>query len=103
MGQTVVILQQNVNKSPTCQHTLLSNNILIKHDIDIVALQEPAINSFNNSIASRDWISVYPTTHGTLPDKMCTLTLIHASLNTDSWEQVEFPSGDIIIITIKGP
>jgi hypothetical protein len=103
MGLTVVIWQQNINKLPTCQHTLLSNNILVKHDIDIVALQEPAINPFNNSIASRDWFSVYPTTHRTHPDKTHTLTLICTPLNTDSWEQIKFPSRDIVIITLKGP
>lgn len=97
-----MIWQQNVNKSPTCQHTLLSNNSLAKHNVGIVALQEPSINSFNNSIASRDWISVYPSTHNAHPDKTRTLTLIRSTLNTDAWEQIDCPSGDITIVTFKG-
>ena len=97
-----MIWQQNVNKSPTCQHTLLSNNVLANYNISIVALQEPAINAFNNSIASKDWITLYPTTHSAHPGKTCTLTLIRSTLCTDAWEQINFPSGDVIIVTIKG-
>ena len=104
MGSTehLVIWQQNVNKSPICQHTLLSNNILIKLDIDIVALQELSINDFNNSIASKDWITIYPTTHGAHPNKTRTLTLIRSTISTDMWEQLDFPSGDVTIILLKG-
>jgi hypothetical protein len=100
--ERLVIWQQNVNKSPACQHTLLSNNILVKHDIGIVTLQELLVNSFNNSIASRDWISVYPTTHCAHPGKTRTLTLIRSAYSTDTWEQIDFPSGDVTIIAIKG-
>ena len=99
----LTIWQHNVNRSPTCQHTLLSNRISVKHNINIIALQEPSINGFNNSIASRDWISVYPTTHCAHPGKTRTLTLIRSSLSTDSWEQIDFPSGDVTIISLKGP
>jgi ribonuclease HI len=98
----LVIWQHNVNKSPACQHTLLSNDVLVKHDIGIVALQEPVINFLNNSIASKDWISVYPTTHCAHPGKTRTLTLIRSTYNTDSWEQIDFPSGDVTIIALKG-
>ena len=98
----VIIWQQNVNKSPACQHTLLSNNILVKHDVGIIALQEPAINPFNQSIASKDWITVYPSTHNAHPDKIRTLMLISTAFSTDAWEQIEFPSGDVIVICLKG-
>lgn len=100
--QRLSIWQQNVNKSPISQHTLISNSILIKHNIDILALQEPAVNSFNQSISSKDWISIYPSTHQTHPEKTRTLTLIRASVSTDSWEQLEFPSGDVTAVTIQG-
>lgn len=96
------IWQHNVNRSPICQHTLLSNKILVKHNVDIVALQEPSINGFNNSIASKDWISIYPTTHCAHPGKTRTMTLIRSSHSTDSWEQLDFPSGDVTIISLKG-
>ena len=98
----LTIWQQNINKLPTCQHTLLSNDILITHNIDIIALQEPAVIHFNFSIASKDWISIYPSTHSTLPGKTRMLTLIHAAICTDLWEQIDFPSGDITVVKIKG-
>ena len=98
----LVIWQQNVNRSPACQHTLLSNKILVKHKIGIVALQEPVINPFNNSIASKDWILVYPTPHCTHPVKTRALTLIRSTYSTDTWEQIDFPSGDVVIICLKG-
>jgi hypothetical protein len=62
-SNNLVIWQQNVNKLPACQHTLLSNNILVKHNIGIVVLQELVINNFNSSIASKDWITIYPSMH----------------------------------------
>ena len=74
----------------------------MKQDIDIVALQEPPINAFNNSIASKDWITIYPTTHSAHPDKTRTLTLIRSTVSTDAWEQLDFPSGDVTIILLKG-
>lgn len=100
--ERLVIWQQNVNKLPLCQHTLLSNNILVKHDVSIVTLQEPSINAFNNTIASKDWITVYPSTHCANPGKTRTLTLIRSAIKTDTWKQLNFPSGDVTIISLKG-
>lgn len=100
--QRLSIWQQNINKSPISQHTLISNTILIKHGIDILALQKPAVNAFNQSISSKDCISIYPSTHQSHPDKTRTLILIHASVSTDSWEQLEFPLGDVTAITLQG-
>jgi hypothetical protein len=61
--QILNIWQQNVNKSPTCQHDLISSGKLIEAEINIVALQEPSINYYGKTIASRDWIVIYPMTH----------------------------------------
>src|SRR5260370_7928382 len=84
----VVIWQQNINKSPTCQHTLISNNILVNRNISIIALQEPAINAFNYSIASKHWISVYPSTHNPHPDTTRTLHQISYATPTASTHQI---------------
>ena len=81
---------------------LLSSRILTKHGINIIALQEPVINGFNLSIASKDWILVYPSMHCVHPGKTHTLTLISTAISTDNWEQLDFPSGDVTAITIKG-
>ena len=81
---------------------LLSNSILTKHEINIIAIQEPVMNGFNQSITSKDWILVYPSMHCAHPGKSCTLMLISTTISTDSWEQLDFPSGDVTAIIIKG-
>ena len=98
----ITIWQQNVNKSPTCQHGLLSSDELTNMGIDIVALQEPAINPFNCTIASKEWTPVYPTTHRDAPDKTRAVTLVRAHLSTDAWNQIDFPSGDVTVIQVSG-
>src|SRR5579863_1068743 len=98
----LTIWQQNVNKSPSCQHNLLSNSHLTNAGINIIALQEPAMNAFNRSIASKDWIPVYPSTHATAPDKSRLLLLISMAINTDNWEQLNVPSGDITAAIVRG-
>ena len=62
-SRQIAIWQQNTNKSRACQHDLISSGKLIEKGIDIVALQEPAINTFNKSIVSWDWKVIYPSTH----------------------------------------
>jgi hypothetical protein len=99
---TIAIWQQNVNKSGTCQHDLISSAVLAKQGIDIVALQEPAINSFGSTITSRDWIPIYPSTHGKDPHKTRSLILIRSNILTDQWKQIDFPSGDVTVIKLIG-
>jgi hypothetical protein len=70
------IWQQNVNKSPACQHNLISNTSLVNKEISVIALQEPAINFFNFTTAAKDWSVIYPTTHNNTPDKTRTVILI---------------------------
>jgi len=98
----LLIWQQNVNKSPTCQHDLLSGNKLTKENIDILALQEPAMNSNNLSIAAKDWTSIYPSTHGSSPGNTRSLILIRSQISTDSWTQLNFLLGDVTVIQITG-
>ena len=98
----IAIWQQNINKSPACQHDLISNNALVRMGIDIIALQEPAINAFNQTIASKDWTPVYPTPHGEAPDRTRAITLVRTSISTDSWNQLDFPSSDVTVIQLNG-
>lgn len=67
--RSLAIWQQNLNKSPACQHSLISSGRLAKYNIDIIALQEPSINFLSKTIASRDWIPLYPSTHDKHPEK----------------------------------
>jgi ribonuclease HI/exonuclease III len=96
------IWQQNVNKSPACQHDLISNKALVIKDISIIALQEPAINFLNLTISAKDWTVIYPTTHSTSPDKTRTVLMVRAALVSDSWTQLDFPSGDVTAMQLKG-
>ena len=100
--QNIKIWQQNVNKSRACQHNLLSNNHLINEEINIITLQEPAIDAQGFTIAARDWILIYPTTHQKTEKITRAITFIRADLNSDSWKQMEFPSSDVMAIQIKG-
>ena len=96
------IWQQNVNRSSTCQHSLISSAALARRGIDIVALQEPPINAFGTTIAAREWIPVYPSTHNAEPTKTRSFILIRSNILTNQWRQVDFPSGDVTIISIQG-
>ncbi|KAI0261467.1 hypothetical protein BC834DRAFT_785227, partial [Gloeopeniophorella convolvens] len=100
----LTIWQQNVVKSPTCQHDLISSATLM-HDninINIIALQEPAINFKNQTIASRDWTPIYPMMHEKNPEQTRLLLLVRATLLTNNWQQIEFQSGDVTAIKIQG-
>ena len=99
--KALAIWQQNINKSPGCQHGLLSSGRLTENNIDLIALQEPSVNFLNMTIASRDWIPLYPSTHEKHPEKTRSITLIRGDLLTESWEQLEFPSGDVTALRIK--
>ena len=96
------IWQHNINKSGDCQHDLISSGKLTRWDIDVVALQEPAINSYGQTVASKDWKTIYPSGHAIHPEKTRSVILVRDNLLTDGWEQIEFPSGDVTAIRIKG-
>jgi exonuclease III len=97
------IWQQNVNKSPTCQHDIISNKNLVNKEISMIALQEPAINFLNLTIAAKDWTVMYPTTHNSSPDKTRSVILVRAALASDSWTQLDIPTGDVTAMQLKGP
>ena len=98
----LVIWQQNLNKSQVGQHNIISSGKLAHANIDIVAIQEPALNFKDKTIAARDWIPIYPSTHEKEPRKTRSLLLISRRLPTENWEQVEFNSGDVTVVKITG-
>ena len=73
------IWQQNVNKSPACQHNIISNKHLIMKGISIIALQEPALSEGRLTIALRDWITIYPSNHANNPLKTRSIMFIRAN------------------------
>ena len=81
----ISIWQQNVNKSPACQHDIVSNKRLVIKGINIVALQEPVLSKSGLIIASRDWITIYPSDHTNNPQKTRSIMLIRADTSSKSW------------------
>ncbi|KIK73141.1 hypothetical protein PAXRUDRAFT_46602, partial [Paxillus rubicundulus Ve08.2h10] len=76
----------------------------IAKDWDIIALQEPSINTVRNTISTRHFHTVYPSTCYSAPDKASrAITLISSALNTNSWSQLPFPSQDVVVIQLTGP
>ena len=63
MQSKLVIWQQNLNKLQVGQHDIISSGKLVHANIDIIAIQEPALNFKDKMIAARDWIPIYPSTH----------------------------------------
>ena len=51
-------------------------------------------------IASRDWITIYPSNHANNPLKSRSITLIKASISSNSWNQLDFPSSNMIVIQV---
>ena len=98
----LTIWQQNLNKSQTGQHDLISSGKLVYTKINILAIQELAMNFLDKSIAAKDWIPVYPSTHTKEPKKTRALILMNCSLSTENWEQIDFPSGDVTAVRITG-
>ena len=96
------IWQQNLNKSPISQHDIISSKYLTDIGTNIVALQEPAINFLHKTITTKDWVPIYPSMHSKQPDKTRSIILISTALTSDSWQQLDFPSGDVTIIQVKG-
>ena len=98
----LAIWQQNINKSPTGQHDLVSNNALALMGIDVIAIQEPSLNALKQTIASKNWFPIYPSPHNESPDKTRSIILIRSDINTESWNQLDFPSSDVTAIQVKG-
>jgi endonuclease/exonuclease/phosphatase family metal-dependent hydrolase len=98
----IAVWQQNVNKSRICQHGLVSNATLVRKGIDVIAIQEPSIDANGYTLASKDWIPIYPTPHRKTDATTRAVTLIRESIKSDIWEQIDFPSPDVVVIQFKG-
>jgi ribonuclease HI len=82
---------------------LISSAKVIREDVDIIALQEPALNKNGNTISTKDWITVYPSKHATSPGETRSILFLRANLLTDNWEQIDVDTGDISAVRITGP
>ena len=104
---TLKIWQQNVYKSPICQHDIISSSKLAREGIDIVALQEPELYNFEEgnpegTVTSKEWTTIFPSTHATNSDKTRSLIPIRADIVTDDWSQIDINLGDITAVLLRG-
>ena len=96
------IWQENLNKSATAQHCILSGPFTAK-EWDVVAIQEPVIDNLGNTKATPDWNVIYPSARYTHQDRSRAVTLVNKRLNTNNWRQIPFPSADVVIVQFTGP
>ncbi len=54
-------------------------------------------------IASRDWITIYPSNYTNNPLQTRLITLIRVDVNSESWNQLDFPSSDVMVMQLTGP
>jgi len=93
------IWQQNLNNSHITLHSLTNNNIA--NDWDIVALQEPPVDKLGNTKANFRWRVVYPTHKLAKGGKPRAVTFVNSKISTNCWEQIDFPSADVVVLRIK--
>ncbi|KAF9232837.1 hypothetical protein BU15DRAFT_32395, partial [Melanogaster broomeanus] len=78
-------------------------NRRIAEDWDILALQEPHINPMKNTISSKRYHVIYPSTRYSAPEsKSRAVTLISTYMDSNSWTQLPFPSPDVVVIQLVG-
>ena len=91
------IWQQNLNKSTAAQHSLLNGPIANQQDV--IAIQEPAIDHrIGLTKANSHWRVLYPTHKFTADAAPRAVTLINTKLSTNNWEQIPFPSRDVVVV-----
>ena len=93
------IWQQNLNTSHIALHLLLNNKPT--DDWDIVALQEPPVDRLGNMKANHRWRVVYLTHKLAKGDKPRVVIFINAKISTNCWEQIDFPSADVVIVRTR--
>jgi hypothetical protein len=69
---------------------------------DLCAIQEPYVDFNGKSCVNRQWITIYPRTHGTHPQSTRSVILVNTSILTDLWKQIPFEHPDITGIEITG-
>src|ERR1700690_4371177 len=96
------IWQQNLNKSAKAQWDLI--NSLVHKDWDVLLLQEPYIDSYNNTKATNNWRVVYPSSHLADDSKVRSVILVNTKLDTNHWRQVNLEgNNDLTAVQFHGP
>ena len=83
------IWQQNINKSQVAQEDLINSDIY-KH-FDFLLLQEPYIDGYGNTKATKDWRVIYPFHHLTNGRPVRSVILANSKLDTNDWAPLSIP------------
>ena len=101
LPQKLRIWQQNVHKSKTTQTYVL--NTANPKDWDVLALQEPRIDSFGNSRGSQYWRVIYPANfYDEDRSRVRSILLINTNISTDCYSILPIMHSDIMAIRFKG-
>ena len=66
-------------------------------------MQEPFINTFGNTKATRNWRVIYPTSHLSDPAPLWVVLLVSSSMNTNQWTQIPIPNTwDLLVAQFLG-
>ena len=96
------IWQQNLNTSDKAHYDLI--NSPLHKSWDVLALQEPYINSFSKTKANSQWHVIYPSPHLTNSAVNRSVILISASLDVNKWAQIPVDgTNDISTIQLFTP
>ncbi|PBK79805.1 hypothetical protein ARMGADRAFT_897149, partial [Armillaria gallica] len=70
---------------------------------DILCEQEPYIDLYGNAKSNSKWEMVYPSLqHSERSGPVWAVTLINKGISTNSWEQLHFPSNNVVVIQVCG-
>ena len=99
--QKLRIWQQNVHKSKTAQTYVI--NTANPKDWDVIALQEPWIDSFGNSCSSQYWRVIYPANfYNEDQSWVRSILLINTNISTDCYTILLIKHSDVTAMHFKG-
>ncbi|KIJ09203.1 hypothetical protein PAXINDRAFT_49818, partial [Paxillus involutus ATCC 200175] len=76
----------------------------IANDWDIIAIQEPHMKTNGSTDSPTSFVALYPSTQYDTPmPQSRSVLLISKSLDSNSWQQLPFPSPDVTVIQLQGP
>ena len=95
------IWQQNGHKANMPQEYIRTT--AKPEDWDVIALQEPWLDSFNNSRANSYWRVIYLVNHLVdNQDYTCSILLVNTNISSDCYTVFSIQHSDITVIQFKG-
>jgi len=83
---------------------MVQNNFLHQlnpNTYDLAMIQEPYLDSNQNSCATHHWYTIYPKEHYIMLSWMRLILLVNSQIATDAWSQVDIGSSDVTAILIN--